>query len=131
MSARDELATVVHRRICEDSLSDCLEDEGYCVKAANEILAAGYSKPRTITTAEELVALPNGTVVMDGKGEVARKLVYGWRVLVSESGFDAWLSTRWKKPTSPQPSSMKEKSHDPHVTYARSLVGSLVLWPSR
>lgn len=44
------------------------------------------------STTEELDALPNGTVVMDCHGEVARKLTYGWRVLVSESGFDAWLS---------------------------------------
>lgn len=63
MSARDELATIVHKRICEDSLSDCLEDGGYCVKASSEILAAGYSKPRTITTVEDLDALGVGAVV--------------------------------------------------------------------
>lgn len=59
---------------------------------ADELLTEGYRKPQQVTTVEELGALPNGTVVMDCHGEVARKLTYGWRVLVSESGFDAWLS---------------------------------------
>lgn len=44
MSDREELAAVIHRRICEDSLSECLENEGYCVKAADEIVDAGYVK---------------------------------------------------------------------------------------
>ena len=44
MTERDELATVIHRRICEDSLSECLEYGGDCTKAAYEILAAGYTK---------------------------------------------------------------------------------------
>ena len=68
MSERDELATVIHRRICEESLSECLEDEGYCVKAASEVLAAGYSKPRTITTVAELEALPSGSIIRDDLG---------------------------------------------------------------
>ena len=40
------------------------------------ILAAGYSKPRTIKTVDELDALPVGSVVIDGggAGEVYRKL---------------------------------------------------------
>lgn len=77
-----------------DELIALLWDNDHMPKydTADAILAAGYRKPRTITTAEELDALPDGTVVMDGQGEVARKLVYGWRVLVSEAGFDAWLS---------------------------------------
>lgn len=33
--------------------------------AANGILAAGYRKPRTITTAEELDALPVETIIME------------------------------------------------------------------
>ena len=38
---------------------------------ADAILAAGYSKPRTITTAEELDALPVGSVVLSG-GKIPR-----------------------------------------------------------
>lgn len=43
---------------------------------ADAILAAGYRKSRTITTVEELDALPTSTVVMDGTGEgvVYRKM---------------------------------------------------------
>jgi len=44
LSALNDLAEVIHRRICEDSLAECLEDEGYCVKAAHDIIAAGYTK---------------------------------------------------------------------------------------
>lgn len=36
---------------------------------AASILAAGYSKPRTITTAEELDALPVGSVILSNGGE--------------------------------------------------------------
>ena len=87
MNDRDELIELINAADKNFTLWDSDVQE-----AADTILAAGYRKPRTITTAEELDALPNGTAVMDGQGEVARKLVYGWRVLVSESGFDAWLS---------------------------------------
>jgi len=34
-------------------------------KAVERILEAGYRKPRTITTAEELDALPEGTQIVD------------------------------------------------------------------
>lgn len=33
------------------------------------ILAAGYRKPRTVTTVEELDALPVGSVVLDGRND--------------------------------------------------------------
>jgi hypothetical protein len=91
MSTRDELAATVEGAL--DSSHGIIAWAGPAQEdIADAILAAGYSKPRTITTAEELDGLDVGTVVMDGQGEVARKLAYGWRVLVSESGFDAWLS---------------------------------------
>jgi hypothetical protein len=54
MSARNELAGVI------DNLRDHESNEAI----ADAILAAGYSKPRTITTEEELDALPNGSVVL-------------------------------------------------------------------
>lgn len=40
---------------------------------ADAILAAGYSKPRTITTAEELDALPEGSAVLDADHDVSTK----------------------------------------------------------
>lgn len=42
--------------------------------AADRILAAGYRKPRTITTAEELDGLPYGSVVLDAARATATKL---------------------------------------------------------
>lgn len=39
-------------------------------KAVERILAAGYRKPRTITTTEELDALPGGAVIRDNDGDV-------------------------------------------------------------
>jgi len=40
-------------------------------KVADAILAAGYRKPRTITTREELQALIEGAVIIDSAGDVA------------------------------------------------------------
>jgi len=42
------------------------------------ILAAGYSKPRTITTAEELDALPDGSAILDRHGDVSTKHAHWW-----------------------------------------------------
>lgn len=54
MSERDELATII---LSMDRIS-----------AIDAILAAGYRKPRTITTAEELDALRFQAVVLDAYG---------------------------------------------------------------
>ena len=45
----------------------------YAEVIADGLLAAGYRKPRTITTVEELDALPVGSVVMDADAYVGRK----------------------------------------------------------
>jgi hypothetical protein len=79
MSDRNELARVIHSRICEESLSGCLEYRGRCVKAAESATAAGYRKPRTVTTAEELDALPVGSVLLDPIGISLHKNAFtGW-----------------------------------------------------
>ncbi|AYN58875.1 hypothetical protein PP634_gp49 [Arthrobacter phage Richie] len=54
MSARDELTTLILGKTAP--------------RAADAILAAGYRKPRTITTAEELDALPIGSVLITDAG---------------------------------------------------------------
>lgn len=59
---------------------------------AEHALAAGYRKPRTITTAEELDTLPVGSVVLDRTGDVARRFSGGWRTTVMEPDGSAWLS---------------------------------------
>lgn len=73
---RDELAQVIHSRICEESLDDCLEWRGKCVKAAEETLAAGYSRPRQVTTVEELRALPLPAIIDSPAGGPARVEYY-------------------------------------------------------
>lgn len=43
------------------------------------MITAGYSKPRTITTVEELDALPLGSVILDGGGLSLHKNAFtGW-----------------------------------------------------
>lgn len=62
MSARDELAKLLFRHSVSDGCGDTVgEIADLCDKAADAILAAGYRKPRTVTTVEELDALPQGT----------------------------------------------------------------------
>ena len=82
MNARDELAEVIKPAAAYDFWPQA---------AAEFVLAAGYSKPRTITTAEELDALPVETIVRT-HGGVPLELWEGdegkreWRV----SGHRPW-----------------------------------------
>jgi hypothetical protein len=65
MSARDELFQLILGRTA--------------TKAVERILAAGYSKPRTIATIEELDALPAGSVILDPIGLSLHKNAFtGW-----------------------------------------------------
>lgn len=57
MSARDELAGIIARNRNE-----------YADQTADRILASGYRKPRTITAAEELDALPDGVLILTEQG---------------------------------------------------------------
>lgn len=61
---RDELAAM--RGELAELTADAAErdDDDWMTEAADAILAAGYRKPRTITTTEELDALPVGSVVL-------------------------------------------------------------------
>jgi len=68
MSARDEmskeLSAIIKREytraIDRKRMRDCYD------APADAILAAGYSKPRAITTAEELEAIPRDSVLLAG-----------------------------------------------------------------
>lgn len=73
MSARNEL---------HDIIADAYEDKNYghlSLAAADAILAAGYSKPRTITATEELPSLNEGAVLMSGD-RIKRYAGAIWRV---------------------------------------------------
>lgn len=74
MSERDELRGTLSNTICNAS-NYTKRAQPYLLgsdmsvvldKTADAILAAGYRKPHTISTAEELDALPEGSVLMSG-----------------------------------------------------------------
>ena len=80
MSARDELARV----ILENDEAGTMG--GFTL--ADVILAAGYRKPRTVTTVEELDALPVRSVV-----RTERAGVYEKGCFPDEPDFPYWLVT--------------------------------------
>jgi len=87
MSERDELAEELAAAYGESPSS--ADDD-----AADAILAAGYVKPRTITTVEELDALPIGSVVLS---DAYRYMMHGgadcgWRV-----SFQRWNDRLWHR----------------------------------
>jgi len=77
MSARDELALLLavtrypHIGEAWDERDERSPAKYFSFKEADAILAAGYSKPRTITTLEEVEALTDGSVLIDSHGDVA------------------------------------------------------------
>jgi hypothetical protein len=72
MSDIDDLA-----ELCADAFSgaDLAYNEHH--KLAEEIIAAGFHRNRTITTAEELDALAVGTVVVEGDHATPDEVVFG------------------------------------------------------
>lgn len=85
MSARDELVKIAAEHTCCSGL--CAESQS--TKTADAILAAGYSKPRTINTVEELDAL-HMVVVRSKGGSIAnivngRAYVFGYEASVPAS----------------------------------------------
>lgn len=77
-TASDELAGILRRRI-----------GGPVGETVADILAAGYRKPRTITTVEELDALRVGSVVLsEGYGHHANQM------LIS---FQRWWDGEWHR----------------------------------
>ena len=68
MSERDELAGIIYMG------SDLAEAKA--ARLADDVIAAGYRKPRTVTTAAELDALPVGTVVLVKQPEDVRGYSY-------------------------------------------------------
>lgn len=81
MSSRDELRGTVSNTVCNAS-NYTKRAQPYLLgsdmsavldKTADALLAAGYRKPRTITTAEELDALPEGSAVLDNDHDVSTK----------------------------------------------------------
>lgn len=70
-----------------DELTQIIDDRwhgyGYNPQgAADAILAAGYRKPRTVTTVEELDALPEGTIILDTDPDALVTDGTAWRSLL-------------------------------------------------
>lgn len=90
MSARDELGGILETM------------EGPLLHIADAILAAGYRKPRTITTVEELDALLHGdanVILMDSDGVALQNLVGGWNTAGSPSFMSSDLAFHVYGPT--------------------------------
>jgi len=67
MNARDELAAVIVEAYGESAdACPCEQD----LDVADHILAAGYSKPRTISTVEEIVELGRSAAILAANGTV-------------------------------------------------------------
>ena len=79
--ARDRLAQIIEEHYYDGrsgwiSYEDRQEAEE---RMADAILAAGFRPPaRTVTTVEELDALPDGTVVRDSEGATAGRVDWLW-----------------------------------------------------
>lgn len=76
MNARAELSGIILSHFAPDPHGGSWRlDPG---AAADDVIGAGYTKPRTITTIEELVALRNGAAILDSDGDVAQKIAGQW-----------------------------------------------------
>lgn len=47
-------------------------------ETADHLIASGYRKPRTITTVEELDALPEDSIIREGESVVATRIGNSW-----------------------------------------------------
>lgn len=84
MSAQAELAGIIMSPESFDGgPASCGPGSVYAARIADAILAAGYRKPRTITTPEELDALADRTVVRTAAGSIVnivgdRAYIFGY-----------------------------------------------------
>lgn len=89
MSARDDLALIVSEALENvTGIYDTTDDED--CKISDVILAAGYLKPRIVTTVDEMGALPVGSVVIDREGMSLQKTEFN----LSGTGWNASNGTR-------------------------------------
>lgn len=87
-AGRTELA-----KLLGDHFPQSAARNDYLWSMADIIMGRGYRKPRTITTPEELDALPEGSVLLDPDGDVGRKVLGGWTTTVMEDDGSMWLTS--------------------------------------
>lgn len=95
---RDELADIIKREY--RSAVTRKSDDCYTAPA-DAILAAGYRKPRTITTAAELEALPFGSAVQTSDASDVVVLKSEGRYFRNQSGFELSVEDLWRYGTQP------------------------------
>jgi len=89
MSERDELAAIIMSPESFDSGPvSCGPNDIYAARIADAILAAGWRKPRTVTSVEELDALPGESIVRDASG-----IVYEKDYIVNNPTVNWWIET--------------------------------------
>lgn len=97
MSARDELESIITRAVNDGLVGyDVCMPHVEIAVAVDDILAAGYSKPRTISTVEELDALPDGAAVQtsdESDTVVMRDRPIGFR---NSSGYEVSIEILWR-----------------------------------
>jgi hypothetical protein len=92
MSARDELADIIAEAADAWLMGPITAGTTPEHTSADAVLAAGYVKHRTITTVDELDALPLGSVVIDRDRDICQRFRGGWRATIHESNDDPWLT---------------------------------------
>ena len=100
MTARDELAEIIQD--CGEYIPGSHADDYVSPdKAAEAILAAGYTKPRTIKGAYELEALPFGSAVQTSDESDVVVLRSEGRNFRNQSGYELSVETLWRYGTQP------------------------------
>jgi len=85
-SERDELAAVIESAKRRDGFGSYIRPE----QAADAILAAGYSRPKQVSTVAELDALPTESLVRSEQGGVWHKEASGSGCVWTEPGAQWW-----------------------------------------
>ena len=105
MSARDELALVLANAQRVRNGSSTLPSADHASRLAfddaDAILAAGYSKPRTITTAHQLETLPFGSAVQTSDESDTVVLRCEGANFRNQSGADLSATDLWRYGTHP------------------------------
>lgn len=98
MSERDELAELIRDSHLNPKAG---ESAWNSQRTADRILAAGYRKPRTISTAEELAGLACGTVIQTSKeSDTLLRKVKG-ASFRDQSGYELSATTLWRDAVHP------------------------------
>lgn len=95
MNARDDLIAILHReatadRVKNSPLRDVPVVAAKVESAADAILAAGFRRPRVVTTVAELDAMPTDSVVLNSLHEAATRHGNRWYFPAIRHGFMTW-----------------------------------------